>query len=576
MAYAINPYKELETIYNAKVGYGNAATDAERNKYNQIATKARKTLSDYDYGNLVSQVSADGATASDVKKILDSYKPVTNTATGTYKTGVTGSPAFDVAVNESLASNKKREDTVYSDRSDVQGKYNDIYNYANQDVTKTDEYKSAFNNIMPYYNYQAMMGRDNQLASGAASNGGNIDSYAAANAMRQQAALTSKGQMLAHQMGLDAYNSRISNITNILNNLGVYNNSTYAALQQSVNNYDRTANTISNALNDQTDRLVKQSSVTGYIPKEWQYSNNPYFNTDGTLKDVYTSEAFDNDGGFTTIINNAEAQLKTETDPVKRANLEATINYANQAKAYKTGAFEKYAKWASEVMGTTPEETAEMKQFRTNNDTVLKTLNAETGLKEKEINANVQMNADNNASAIDQINANAEAQKSLLDYQLNNGVVLDEDGNVVSVAGREAADGRGTINFIDDHFEQDTNGNYYAKKIPVGDIEGTDENGNLIADNPELKRSNSLGLDRNGDRMVNAVLDHAAKNGGKLSMDAFIEFIVGHSNEYNTDVRQLKKVLAYFGIDASYLDEYGVDNAGAIGWGDGVKRTTQE
>ena len=61
---------------------------------------------------------------------------------------------------------------------------------------------------MGKYDLSAMQGRDNAAASAAASNGGNIDSYAAANAMRQQAALTREGMQTAHKLGLEAYNAR--------------------------------------------------------------------------------------------------------------------------------------------------------------------------------------------------------------------------------------------------------------------------------------------------------------------------------------------------------------------------------
>ncbi len=48
------------------------------------------------------------------------------------------------------------------------------------------------------------------LSLGTASNGGNVDSYSAANAMRQQAALYSQAQ----QNVLDAYNAKVQNAYN--------------------------------------------------------------------------------------------------------------------------------------------------------------------------------------------------------------------------------------------------------------------------------------------------------------------------------------------------------------------------
>ena len=49
---AFDPYKEIKNVYDAKVGYGNAVTEQERQKYNAAANKARKTLENYGYKDL--------------------------------------------------------------------------------------------------------------------------------------------------------------------------------------------------------------------------------------------------------------------------------------------------------------------------------------------------------------------------------------------------------------------------------------------------------------------------------------------------------------------------------------------
>ena len=319
----------------------------------------------------------------------------------TVKTGV-DNPAYNQSMQSATDKNNVYAGYIDSDRKDVQGKYNDIFNYANQDITKTDEYKSTYNSIMGKYDLSALQGRDNAAASGAASNGGNIDSYAAANAMRQQAALTATGQQVAHQAGLDAYNARVSNVSNILNNLGVYNSSTYDAMNQTIANdagigqqYFENAET---AKNNETARLVEQANVTGYTPKQWQYSNNPYFNSDGTLNSVYTSDEFDNTGGFTTIINNARAKLATTTDATERANLQATINYATQAKAYKTLNNAQYAQYAHEVSGVTPQQTETRRQFDKTMDYNNKALETGSADTRYGIDADVSMNANTNAT----------------------------------------------------------------------------------------------------------------------------------------------------------------------------------
>lgn len=196
------------------------------------------------------------------------------------------------------AINKNNEyfDMVKSDHDKVNSKYDDIFNYANSDVTKSDEYQSAYDNIMPSYTLAAMQGRKSQTASGAASNGGNVDSFSAANALRQQAALTAKGQQLAHQAGLEAYQARIQNARNILSDLGVYNSGVYSAMSDSIGHDRTTANDIisneETAKNNDVARKSEIASVTGYTPDEWVVSNNPYMNEDGTIKEQYKDVDF--------------------------------------------------------------------------------------------------------------------------------------------------------------------------------------------------------------------------------------------------------------------------------------------
>lgn len=281
---AYNPYSAINAIYNYKNEWNTADASGDKTKKNKAAENAQvfyKQLRDNGYGDVADQLSA--VDVSGAKYILDQYS--------TKNSGV-DNQAYSTSMQSATDKNNKLAGYIDSDRKDVQGKYNDIYNYANQDITKTDEYKSTYNNLMGKYDLSAMQGRNNAVASGGASNGGNIDSYAAANAMRQQAALTAQGQQIAHQAGLDAANARIANVSNILNNLGVYNSSTYDAMNQAIANdagigqqYFENAET---AKNNEVARLREQASVTGYAPNEWVIKNDAvyseFLNPDGSFK----------------------------------------------------------------------------------------------------------------------------------------------------------------------------------------------------------------------------------------------------------------------------------------------------
>ena len=71
---AYNLYKGLENIYNAKLGYGNAATDEERNMYKSMADKERNEMAGQGYGDWASRASAYGADANAVKKMMNEGK----------------------------------------------------------------------------------------------------------------------------------------------------------------------------------------------------------------------------------------------------------------------------------------------------------------------------------------------------------------------------------------------------------------------------------------------------------------------------------------------------------------------
>ena len=335
---AYNPYNYIKSVYDAKVGWENATTDAERKRYEAIANEARQKLKDYDYGTLANAVSADGADAAAVKKILDSWGNVTDTGTGTYKTGV-DNPAYNVAISDASSKNSKRDELIYSDHANVNSKYTDLFNYANGDVTQTAEYKSAFDNIMPSYNLKAMQGRDNEVASGAASNGGNIDSYAAANAMRQQAALTAKGQALAHQAGIDAYQAHVQNAKSILSDLGVYNSGVYSALNDGVNNDLNIANSVfansETAKNNAVSRDVAINEAIGYNTDSQLKAASSLWKSDGTLDNTATDYQ-DNINRVKALYDSAQ----NESDKQSYALALKLLEMARNDKITQTGSTE--------------------------------------------------------------------------------------------------------------------------------------------------------------------------------------------------------------------------------------------
>ena len=350
--YSDYDYKsDANAVLNAKIGWNLATTDEERQKQNQIANSARDRLKAYGYSDLADQISAGGADATQTRQIIENYSKPKTTAP--------------------VETNNLKSTEVNRENAGVFDKYNNFWD----ESVNVDPFETSYGKaIMGKYDLAALQGRDNAVASGGASNGGNIDSYAAANAMRQQASLISQGQSAV----LDAYQKRIDSARGYLSDMGV--------------NIDRVFNQDETAKNNDVARKSEIASVTGYVPNEWTYDNNTYLNKDGTVKDIYLTDEFDNAGGFETIINDAKSKLATTTDATERANLEATIYYAQQAKNIKTEQNPtKYGKYASSVRAVSPLKTATVLKDERDNDTVLKSLGIESADKRYEIDAKSEL-----------------------------------------------------------------------------------------------------------------------------------------------------------------------------------------
>lgn len=296
--------------------------------------------------------------------------------------------------NKMAALSDKANEDQYNRLIGQQDKRNDKVYELLDEAYKLPSYENIIKGVMSKYDLAAMQGRDNAAASAAASNGGNIDSYAAANAARQQAALTSEGLAQAHKMGLEAYNARIGNAQSILENLGVQLNNDNTAVRSNIEGIN--ANRQAYFENDETrknndvTRKAAMSEVTGYAPKEWVLANNPYFNDDGTLNDKYKNV------DFKDVINKA----------VERGD-DDLAEYARQARYVKImgdyGNLGQYDDGDYSVPGKQQTEAA--RQFD-------KQIDSAVAMNQYSIDADVAMNDANNAAALASAAMEAEASNS--------------------------------------------------------------------------------------------------------------------------------------------------------------------
>ena len=187
------------------------------------------------------------------------------------------------------------------------GNYKDYYDNMVKENPYTNEVGKS---ILSKYDLAGYTAGNNAAASGAASNGGNIDSFAAGNAMRNQAALIAMGQ----EKALAAQNQKLERARDILANMGVDAEKIFNASETEKNN--------------DVTRNATIADVTGYTPEQWTYANNPYLNDDGTL--VRESD------NFKEFMDTAREKLKDTTlSADERKKWQDQYNYAAQSAENK-------------------------------------------------------------------------------------------------------------------------------------------------------------------------------------------------------------------------------------------------
>ena len=211
-----NPYNAVNNIVQMKGKYHTAKDlGGEANQYHTAATPYYLELTENGYGNL-----ADELTASDYTKSLDilgRYKPDSefnidsiysdllgesaNVGTGKTK------PVMSDSVSKILDSFSRTDNNLngeikYDANGNIVSGLNlDHYNTGKNQLDYLNNFdytkQSYYDPIMQSYQLKGSDAAKGQLASGASSNAGNIDSYAAANANRQQLAFTNAGHEAA-------------------------------------------------------------------------------------------------------------------------------------------------------------------------------------------------------------------------------------------------------------------------------------------------------------------------------------------------------------------------------------------
>lgn len=331
---AYNPYSAIKSITDYKKLWSDAGGDTE--KQNQAASAAQKY-----YDELIK--SGAGEVAAKLKnsdysgagKILDSYgtnnlqetRPMVTNVLAKY--GITADPAkfafntgnknvsydgHNLGAADYVSSEGKSYYSPDKLNAGLQGYINtkgltpvaawgDMAkgeagkNVNTSDILTADSVKGFDPNsdtakaILDRYAALGVSAGNNDIAVGGADNGGNIDSFAAANANRQKAAFTDKGMTAAE----GDFNNRLNNIMSAI------------GIKRTL-----TQDFFGNSETEKTGNINRDLGVMGATGNVLPQYANPYI-------DYKTGAVSDMD---------FQAAINAETDPVK-------INQLKEARAYK-------------------------------------------------------------------------------------------------------------------------------------------------------------------------------------------------------------------------------------------------
>ena len=328
-----NPYEDAKNILKNKGNYHTAkqmGTNYEQ--YKEAAKPYYQNLRFNGYGDLADQLEAsDFIQAQEIFKGLkpdttvdDYFADLYSKTAETQSTPKMSQAAEDMwnawnNTNTMLNGNEIKYD---SNGNVVSGLNVDHYNtgrnqlgYLNNfDVTAQPYYQGIMNSFQLLGNNAAR----GEQAAGAANNAGNIDSYAQANANRQQLAFTSKGieaALAAANQNQQNWQTLYDSMTGHLNNMGNQNANVLNAYQ---NVYS-------------TDSLERQNALNtaaGLAMQEMQNKIDKYLADVGYDQAVYTADKNLEGSKYGADANTLAAQIAADAD-----RYAASQNYAGKVYA---------------------------------------------------------------------------------------------------------------------------------------------------------------------------------------------------------------------------------------------------
>lgn len=442
---------------------------------------------------------------------------------------------------------RAKDASVNQENESLFKKYNQEY----EDLKNTNPFETeTAKSILAKYDLAGLQGRDNAVASSAGSNGGNIDSFAAANALRQQASLVNQGQ----QAVLSAHQQKLDHAKALLSDMGV--------------NIDRVFNQDETAKNNDTTRKSTMASVSGYTPSDWTIQNDAFLKNfvddNGKLK----SEYYNTD--FQDLINKAKAS----------GNADLANKYAILRGLKIFGDFTNYGKYLNEgdVSYVKPNRTADYdltKQqidsaeriTKANNETSLAATNAELASNERIADKEAQ-----NAKDLAAIQAKNALDQ--LEYNTNYGTQAGSKPSLTAAQAASAIKNGEKSQSVIDAYNYWYGTNYTIDNPP--NLSGTDASWASDGD-----AGSSSGTDY--EKALNTVYEKSSKTvrdyirneleplvtQSDVTETELKNHLINNSQKYDLEVKDIKGICEALGVDSKWVDNY--KNKGLFGWGSGVK-----
>lgn len=259
-----NPYDDVKNVVHYKSLYDQAKAEGkDPSQYQQSAIQYYNNLRNNDYGDMADELTKSGYERANA--ILGGLQP--DKEYDEWYDNITGDLVKQQANNEVQSETVKNLMNTYNSNNNllngaittdangnvVSGLNLDHYNTGKNQLDYINNYDITaqpwYSSLMQGYQLQGQDSANGALASGASSNSGNIDSYAAANANRQQLAFTNAGNEAARAMALqnmEAWQNLYDSMGGRLDTMGSQNND---ALNIGASYYATDSSERQNALN---------------------------------------------------------------------------------------------------------------------------------------------------------------------------------------------------------------------------------------------------------------------------------------------------------------------------------------